>query len=203
MPPARISDCTGALVAGGRATRLGGVAKGLLRVEGVPIAARTLALFRALFDEALVVSNDPAPYASLGVPVVPDAIPGKGAPGGVHAALAAAATGWVFTAACDMPFVSEPGIRLLAGRRTPAAEAVVVRWEGRFEPLHALWSRAALPAIAALLSSGDPSLQAVARAVKAIVVEEDEWRTVDPLGRAFANANTPDDLVHLGLAPPR
>lgn len=202
MPPARIFDCTGALVAGGRATRLGGLPKGLLRVGAEPIAARSLALFRTLFDEALVVADDGGAYAGLGVRVVPDAVPGKGAPGGVHGALAAASTDWVFTAGCDMPFVSGDGIRLLADRREPGAEAVVVRWAGRFEPLHALWSRAALPTLASLLSAGNPSLQSIVRAVKAVIVEEDRWRAIDPGGRAFANANTPEDLVRLGLSPP-
>jgi molybdopterin-guanine dinucleotide biosynthesis protein A len=101
-----------------------------------------------------------------------------------------------------MPFVSEAGIRLLASRRAAGVDAVVVRWEDRFEPLHALWSKEALPALSALLAAGDPSLQAIVGAVKAVVVEADAWRTVDPGGRAFANANTPEDLVRLGLAPP-
>jgi molybdopterin-guanine dinucleotide biosynthesis protein A len=199
---ARISDCTGALIAGGRATRMAGRPKGLLLVDGEPIAARSLRLFRALFDGgALVVANDPAPYAALGAPVVPDLVAGKGAPGGVHAALSAARTAWVFSAACDMPFVSEAGIALLAGRRA-GAEAVIVRWQGRLEPLHALWSRACLPLLSRLLADGDPSLQELARAVSAAIVEEREWRAVDPDGRAFLNANTPADLARLGLAAP-
>ena len=201
MAAARISDCTGALVAGGRATRLGGVAKGLLRVDGEPLAARALRLYRALFEDALVVANDPAPYAALGARVVADVIAGKGAPGGVHAALAAARTEWVFTAGCDMPFLSAEGIALLAARRA-GHDAVLVRFGGRLEPLHALWSRACLPAFERALRAGDASLQELSRLVNAAVIEEPEWRTIDPDGRAFANANTPDDLVRLGLARP-
>lgn len=199
---ARISDCTGALIAGGQATRLGGRPKGLLLVGGEPIAARSLRLFGDLLEGgALVVANDPAPYAALGAPVVPDLVAGKGAPGGVHAALSAARTQWVFTAGCDMPFVSAPGIALLAGRRA-GVEAVLVRWRGRLEPLHALWSRACLPLLSRLLAEGDPSLQHLARSVHSAVVEESEWRAIDPDGRAFANANTPEDLVRLGLVLP-
>lgn len=201
MAAARISDCTGALVAGGRATRLGGVAKGLLRVDGEPLAARALRVYRALFEDALVVANDPAPYAALGARIVADVIAGKGAPGGVHAALAAARTGWVFTAGCDMPFLSAEGIALLAARRA-GHDAVLVRFAGRLEPLHALWSRACLPAFERALRAGDPSLRELSRLVNAAVIEEPEWRTIDPDGRAFANANTPDDLVRLGLARP-
>jgi molybdopterin-guanine dinucleotide biosynthesis protein A len=100
-----------------------------------------------------------------------------------------------------MPFLSGEGVALLAARRE-GHDAVLVRFGGHFEPLHALWSRACLPAFERALCAGDPSLRDVARAVKVAIVEEAEWRTVDPDGRAFANANTPDDLVRLGLAPP-
>jgi len=192
-------DVTGALVAGGRAARMGGAVKGLLRVEGQTIAARSLRLFDDLFAGALVVANQPAPYAALGVPIVGDAIPGKGAPGGLHAALLAAPTPWVFAAACDMPFLSRAAIDLLAARRA-GAPAVVPRWRGRFEPLHALWSRSCLPLLEAALRGGDPSLQSLVRLVGAAVVEEEAWRGVDPDGLAFENVNTPEDAARLGLS---
>jgi molybdenum cofactor guanylyltransferase len=195
-PP--IPECTGALVAGGKATRMGGRPKGLLRVGGEPVAARSLRIFGELFAGAMVVANDPAPYAALGAPVVPDAISGKGAPGGVHAALAAAPTPWVFTAACDMPFLSSRALRFLWDRRGHAP-AVLIRFAGRLEPLHAFWSRACLPELERRLREGDPSLQALARVVGARVVEEEEWRRIDPLGRALENANTPEDAARLGL----
>jgi molybdenum cofactor guanylyltransferase len=195
-PP--IPECTGALVAGGKATRMGGRPKGLLRVGGEPVAARSLRIFGELFAGAMVVANDPAPYAALGAPVVPDAISGKGAPGGVHAALAAAPTPWVFTGACDMPFLSSRALRFLWDRRGDAP-AVLIRFAGRLEPLHAFWSRACLPELERRLREGDPSLQALARVVGARVVEEEEWRRIDPLGRALENANTPEDAARLGL----
>jgi molybdopterin-guanine dinucleotide biosynthesis protein A len=191
-------DVTGALVAGGQARRLGGAVKGLLKVEGEPLAARSLRLFARLFPSALVVANDPAPYLPLGAPVVADRLPGRGAPGGLHAALVAATTPWVFTAACDMPFLSEAGVALLYARRE-GAPAVLPRWGGRLEPLHALWSRACLPALERALAEGEPSLRALAALVGARVVEESAWRMIDPDGRAFENVNTPEDAARLGL----
>ena len=194
----RIPDCTGVLVAGGRAERLGGRAKALLRVGGETFAARSLALLHELFGEVLVVANDPAPWSGSGVAVVRDAIPGKGAPGGIHAALAAARTGWIFAAACDMPFLSGEAIRFLAGRRA-GARAVLVEWGGRLEGMHAFWSREALPQVERLLREGDPSIRAMAAAVGARVVPEAEWRLVDPAGRSLENVNTPEDVARLGV----
>ena len=197
----RIGECTGVLVAGGQARRLGGAAKGFLRVQGVPIATRALALFRRLFDEVLVVANDPGPWSALGAPVVPDAIPGKGAPGGLHAALLSARTGWIFTAACDMPFLSEDAIRHMASRRDGAA-AVLVEWEKGPEGLHAFWSRDTLPVVDRMLREGNPSMRAIAGAVGARIVTAREWREVDPDGRSLENVNSPDDLRRLGIEPP-
>jgi molybdopterin-guanine dinucleotide biosynthesis protein A len=198
-----LEDCTGVLVAGGRGARLGGVAKGLLTLDGEPLAARAVAVFRRVFPAIVLVANDPEPYEALGVRTVPDRIPGKGAPGGLHAALAAATTPWVFTAGCDMPFLGEAPIRYLAAHRGEGSLAVVPVWNGIPQPLHAFWSTAALPLVQTLLAAGDPSLQAVVRESGAHLVTEEEWRSVDPRGLAFENANTPADLIRLGLARPQ
>lgn len=207
MPPSAdgqaplLADATGALIAGGRAVRMGGLQKGWLCADGEPIAERTMRLYRATFAEVLIVANDPGPWERLGARVVPDAIPARGAPGGLHAALLHATTEWVFTAGCDMPFLSAAGIALLASRRE-GATAVVPRWDGRLEPLHAFWSRACLPSIERLLGAGEPSMQSLARSVGARIVEEEAWRAIDPAGRAFENVNTPEDAARLGLAAP-
>jgi molybdopterin-guanine dinucleotide biosynthesis protein A len=188
------------MLAGGLATRLGGVAKGLLRTGSATIAARSVALFEELFGRALIVSNDPAPYLDLGVPVVPDEIADKGAPAGLHAALSAARTDWVFVVGCDMPRLDAGAIRFLWERR--GATAVAVKWERGFEGLHAFWSRRCLATVERMVSEGHPSLHALATAVGARILSADEWREVDPLGRSFENANTAADVARLGLAPP-
>jgi len=192
-------DITGALVAGGRAARMGGVPKGMLRLEGRPVLARSLDLFGKLFGASLLVVNDPSAYQGFEVDQLADLHPGRGAPGGLHAALTASRTPWVFAAGCDMPFLSAAGIALMATRRAGSL-AVVPRWAGRFEPLHALWSREALPALERALTEGDLSMQRLVELVGAAVVEADEWRGVDPDGRAFLNANTPDEAARLGLS---
>ena len=198
--PTHLGDTTGALIAGGRAVRMGGAPKGLLRLDGEPIATRTLRLFRATFADALIVANDPSTYAFLGARTVADAIGGKGAPGGLHAALLHARTEWIFAAGSDMPFLSAGVIAWLAGRRGDAP-ALVPRWQGRLEPLHAFWSRRCLPDVERLLRAGDPSFGELAAAVGARVVEEAEWRAIDPDGRAFENVNTPAEAARLGLLP--
>jgi len=198
VPDRRIENCTGVLLAGGRAERLGGIPKGLLRSSGEPIAARALHLFARLFPASFVVSADAAAYQPLGSPVLADRLAGLGPPGGIHSALLSASTDWIFAAACDMPFLAEEPIRFLASRRAGAA-AVLVRFGGRLHPLHAFWSRACLEVLTRLLCGGRPSLVELARAVPAVVIEEADWSTVDPGGHALENVNTPADVARLGL----
>ena len=42
MPPITAADITGLILAGGRATRMGGVDKGLQNFRGLPLALHTL-----------------------------------------------------------------------------------------------------------------------------------------------------------------
>jgi molybdopterin-guanine dinucleotide biosynthesis protein A len=197
----RIHACTGVLVAGGRARRLGGTPKGLLRLHGEPIVNRSVRLFRELFEDVLIVANDPAPYRDLGATIIGDLHLGKGAPGGLHAALSRVQTEWLFLAACDMPFLSREPIEALA-RRRQGADCVAVRWKGRLEPLHAFWSRAALDSVDRLVREGGPSMWALASTVRLNVMEEGEWAELDAEGRCFSNANTPEDVARMGLALP-
>jgi molybdopterin-guanine dinucleotide biosynthesis protein A len=100
-----------------------------------------------------------------------------------------------------MPFLTADSIAWLAARRE-GARAVAVMWRGRLEPLHAFWSRSCLPLVDRMLREGAPSLWTLATAVGVRPVPEEEWRKIDPEGRAFANANTPDQVSGLGLEIP-
>jgi molybdopterin-guanine dinucleotide biosynthesis protein A len=183
-----------AIVAGGAATRLGGVAKSTLIVGGRTIAERQLEALRAAFSRVLVVANDAAPWAGLGVEVVGDRFTGAGPLAGVHAALAATADhAGVVCVAGDMPFVA-PALLELLREHAPDAAAVVPRVAGRAEPLLARWGRAALPVVEARLAAGERAVHAVFAALQTAWLDEPALRAVDPALRSFANINTPEEL---------
>jgi len=196
-----IEAAAAAVIAGGAGRRLGGVDKALLEVGGEPILARQLSRLRPLFAELLLVANDPAPFAGFGVRVVPDLFAGKGAPGGVQAALAAAAAPWVFCLGCDMPFPSPAAIELLAARREGTLAVAPLR-EGRPEPLFAFYSRALAAPFAAALASGDPSLGGLLTAARARFVGQADFERADPGCRSLENLNLPSDLIRLGCSEP-
>ena len=71
-PPIRSADITGLVLAGGRATRMGGRDKGLLELLGEPLAARALRRLRPQVGTLLLNANRHLDaYAALGVPLYP------------------------------------------------------------------------------------------------------------------------------------
>ena len=104
---------TGAILAGGRARRLGGLNKAglILHPGGASVLDRQLALLRRVVDRTIIIANDAEPFRDAGVPVIADMVPDGGALGALYTAVHASGTEWTLVVACDMPFVSE---RLLA-----------------------------------------------------------------------------------------
>jgi molybdenum cofactor guanylyltransferase len=191
-------EVTLAVIAGGRGSRLGGVAKGLLEVEGRTVLERVLSLGQ-LVGDTLLVANVPEPYVRFGVRTVGDVVPERGAPGGVHAALVAARTEWVLAVACDMPFVTGEVVRVLLGARTPEVDAVAFTVEGRVEPLLALYRRSLAGPWGEVLRAGEPSLRALLAQGQTRLLPEAALRAVDPDLRTVVSVNTPEDLARHGV----
>jgi molybdopterin-guanine dinucleotide biosynthesis protein A len=186
----------GAIIAGGPAKRLGGVAKPFLKVGGRTIAERQLELLRgAALVRVFVVANDPAPWAGLGVEVVPDLVGGAGPLGGIHAALTAAdGCDAVVCLAGDLPFVRVDLLATLRDR-APWADAVAPRSARGIEPLCARYARALLPAVDAAVHAGQLAVHEMLEQRAVDWIEEVELAALDPDGRSFFNVNTPDDLA--------
>lgn len=155
------------ILVGGRGTRLGGVAKGLLTPRGsrTTLIERLLAeLAVALPGAEVVLVGDAEAYGALGVLALPDDPPGVGPLGGVvsllsHAAARGAPAALAVT--CDLPHIEAALLRRLASER-PDAAALVTSQAGVRNPLVARYAVAeALPAARGALSTGKRSVQAV------------------------------------------
>ena len=184
--------CTAAIIAGGRARRLGGRPKGTLAFGPTSIVERQIATLRTLTDALLIVANDPAPYADLGVPTVGDDVPGAGAIGGVLTALTHASTDPVVVVACDMPFVSAAFLRYLIDAAR-AVDVAIPSTPSGYEPLCACYARACAPHLRRQIEAGVLKLQDVLPHLRVREVGPPEIAPFNEDGLLFCNVNTPDD----------
>jgi molybdenum cofactor guanylyltransferase len=198
MPPG--SDrlaVTGVVLAGGRASRMGGRDKAFAAVDGEPIAARTLRLFRTLFAQVIVATNRPDRFRALGADTVADVFVGGGPLAGIHAAMRVARHPHVFVAACDMPGLDPDVIRFLVAR-IDAADAVIPRWEADIEPLHAVYAVRLVPLVEESLRAGRHAIRDVLPLVRVDYVDEAELRAIGGTARSMLNLNTPEELAAVG-----
>lgn len=191
------ASVAGVILAGGRASRMGGRDKAFAEVAGEPIVVRTVRLFRELFPQVLIATNRPERFAALGVETVTDRYPGAGPLAGIHAALLRSRHPWAFVAACDMPGLDADAIRLVVGR-IGAADAIVPRWDGDVEPLHAVYAARCLPAMEAALREDRAAMRDFLQTVAVDWVDEAELRTVRGAAASLTNVNTPEDLAGVG-----
>jgi molybdenum cofactor guanylyltransferase len=181
--------------AGGESRRMG-QDKARLPFLGRTLIEQVIDRVRPAADELLVTTNAPESYTYLGLPLVADVYPGRGALGGLYTALNAAKYDLVGVVACDMPFAS---LQILAAGRNILLEheaaAVIPRTENGYQPFHAVYRRSAcLPFIQAALEAGRWRANTWFDQVQLYVMESAEWEVYDPQGLAFLNTNTPEEL---------
>jgi molybdopterin-guanine dinucleotide biosynthesis protein A len=181
------------VLAGGASARMGRN-KALLDWRGRPLIARQVEILSVLSDDVLIGSNHPAAYAGIPARVVPDLLGERCPLTGIHALLAAARHPVLFVAACDLPFLNPDLVRHLLRSAEGVDVCLPVSPRGP-EPLHAVYSRACLPAMERAAAAGNwkaTGFHAAVR-VRALPVREEDW-AVD--GRSpFFNANTPEDWI--------
>lgn len=191
-----MKNTTGAVLAGGLSRRFGSD-KSEAPWRGSTMVEAVAQVLSSVFDSTLVVVKNPALFPRLEAPgrrIVADLRPEAHALGGVRSALAHAATERVFVCACDMPFLDAGLVRGLT-ELSRGFDAAVPFWQGRLQPLCAVYSRACAPAIDELLGRERARVQDVFGLVRARVVSEAEIRSMDPLGLSFTDLDTRDEYV--------
>jgi molybdopterin-guanine dinucleotide biosynthesis protein A len=178
------------ILAGGKASRMGGGDKPLLDIGGSSMLARVIAALRPDTAAIAISANgDPARFDAFAVPVLPDgAFEGEGPLAGLLAGLDWAVTvhaSALLTVPGDTPFVPSGLASALAPPPSCAATG------DRAHHLVALWPVACRDDLRRLLSvPGRRNVEHFARLIGMCRVDFPlaEWD-------AFVNVNTPDDLA--------
>jgi molybdenum cofactor guanylyltransferase len=192
------------LLAGGRATRMGGGDKCLRRLGGRPILDHVIRTLRPQVSAlALNANGDPTRFHHVGLPVIPDEVAGQPGPlAGILAGMNWAAaqmpgTEFVLSVSTDCPFLPKNLVAQLAAALKSDTEIAIAASNGRTHPVIGLWRvRLRKDLHHALALENVRKVEAYCDRHRTVAVNfpgavNFPAGAVDP----FFNANTPDDLA--------
>ncbi len=204
MLPSRAPEAgafSAAVLAGGESRRMGRD-KRAVAIDGVPMLRRAVLAVASVAGDVLVACRAESPPSpeilrGLDVRLVHDRLAAAGPLAGLEAALAAARYDLVLVVAADMPWLEPAVLRLLVAEAVarPEAQIVALATDEAPQPLLAVYRRAALPTVTALLDSGVRPMRSLLAAVPVAVVEPARWLPLDPTGQSARNVNEPGDAA--------
>ena len=193
---------TGVILAGGKSRRMG-ENKALMRLGDNSLIGHVIHRMCLVTDELLLITNSPAEYAHLDVPMHGDILPGAGALGGIYTGLRHASHNIVLCVACDSPFV-EPKLLTYLVSVLGEYDAVMPYTHREIHASHntqitlqtlcAAYSKRCLPIIESMLRDSELRVHALQERAHIKRVSPEVWQAFDSEGMSFFNINTPEDF---------
>jgi molybdopterin-guanine dinucleotide biosynthesis protein A len=187
------NSCTGVILAGGQNTRFNGKDKAFIHVGQRQVLDRILDIFSDLFDDIILVTNEPVKYLTWDVMLATDIFPFRSSLTGIHAGLFFTANPYVFITACDMPFLKKDVVKAIIGSIEPGMDVIIPETSAGLEPLCAVYSKNCLKSAEHNLRQQQLQIQQFFKNVRVKKIQESELRKKDPRLISFFNINTPED----------
>lgn len=189
-----------AILSGGKAKRMGGVSKALLKYNDEFFISRIIRILSPLFGETIAISNSPEELRFLGIDIFSDVYKDKGPLGGIHSALTNSNKKAVFVVSCDMPFVC-PSVanRIASLFAIKNVDAVVPRIGENIEPLFAVYGNSQLKILEKLLS--EPIDHSIRDYLNIINCHYYNMQITEEVKKCFKNINTIKDLNQIDFHP--
>jgi len=184
-------DAAAVVLAGGKSSRMG-QPKALLPFDDAPLIVHIVNKLRRLFAEIVVVAAPDQELPTMEVTLVRDDVAYQGPVGGIVYGLRAIRSEVAFVTSCDSAFLNSRLVEHLVAQ-IANHDVVVPHWDGRYQPLHAVYRRSVLPLLETQLAHGELRPVFLFDKVRTRRVDEEELRQFDPQGLSFFNMNTPDD----------
>ena len=200
---------TGVILAGGKSRRMGRN-KALLPLGDSPLIAHVIRRMRLVTDELLLITNNPAEYAHLGLPMHSDSVPDAGALGGIYTGLTHASYDAVLCVACDSPFLQPKllthlvsvlgeydGVMPYTYSRNKDIGVTTSSYSTdqiTLQTLCAVYAKRCLPIIEQMLNEPDLRVHALQERANILTLAPEIWETYDSEGHSFFNVNTPEDF---------
>ena len=188
----RKQKASGVILSGGLCSRHGGRNKALIDVGGEKIIDRIYQVMKGIFDDLILVTNEPNVYRHLDAKIVTDIYPCRSAMTGLHAGLNAAENTHAFFTACDAPLIKKELVELMLENYRSDYDVLVPETSAGMEPLFAVYSKRCLPFIEHHLEQHNFKIRDVYKYLNVSSVREETLRCKDDELISFFNINTPE-----------
>lgn len=187
-----INHITWIILAGGKATRMQGQDKGLLKFNEYPLVEHIIRQIRPVAPRIMINANRNHECYQHYAPVISDAIPDFAGPlAGLHAGLLHADTPWVGILPCDSPFVDSSLLSRFIEQISDEGLAYVADDGHDIQPVFSVLHQSLLSELERYLSSGHRRVRNFFIDHHAIHVDCQDIPSV------FININTPEQLIQL------
>ncbi|MEE9331635.1 MAG: molybdenum cofactor guanylyltransferase MobA [Methylophilaceae bacterium] len=189
-------DISAIILSGGRATRMGGVDKGLIQLQDKPLIQHVITRLEPQADEIFINANREIPrYQAFNLPVLQDDNPDFLGPlAGFSLGLKHCKHQYLLTVPNDSPMIA-PDLtkRLLQALLDKEAEIAVAKSESHAHPVFCLMKKTVWPSLSTYLEHGERKVSAWQKSLKYTEVEFNDCN------EAFVNLNTFEELEALAL----
>jgi molybdenum cofactor guanylyltransferase len=185
---------TGIILAGGLNKRFSGTNKALIQIGGLQILDRLYTVFNEIFDEIILVTNDPVKYVNWDLKIVTDIYPCRSSLTGIHAGIFYSSKPYSFITACDTPFLKKGLVEALLCAVEPNIDIVIPETSTGLEPLCAVYSKRCQKPIENQLEKKEFKIDTFFSNVRVKKISVNELRLNDPDLTSFFNVNTPSSL---------
>jgi molybdopterin-guanine dinucleotide biosynthesis protein A len=184
------NQVTWVILAGGRASRMGGQDKGLIPYKGKPLVRHVLDAITPKTSRIFICANRNTDAYAQFAPVIQDQITGYAGPlAGLHTALLHAETEWTGILPCDGPFVNQTIIERFYQATASQGKVFVAHDGEKIQPVYALVHRSVLPELEQYLGQGERKVALFYEKTGAVSVDCSDMRAM------FTNMNTPEQLT--------
>jgi len=189
-----IHACTGVILAGGLSTRFNGKNKALFPIRDKPLLNYIYNVYKELFEEILLVTNDPVEYLDWDLEIVTDIYPIRSSMTGIYTGLFYSKHPYVFVSACDTPFLKKELVETILAGIDSKTEMVVPETHLGLEPLCAVYSKKCLKSLEHCLNHEKLKIMKCLKKMPIKKITEQTLLQLDPDLFSFFNINTPEDL---------
>ncbi len=187
--------CSGVILSGGLSTRFNGQNKAFISVGGKRILDRLYTIFSDLFNEIILVTNDPMQFVEWDLTIVTDLYPVRSSLTGIHAGLFYMKNPFAFFSACDTPFLKKELVETLLDNIDQNNDIIMPETSAGMEPLCAIYSKRCLNAAEHHIKQNKLKIQRALGNHRLKKIPETVLRTKDPELISFFNINIPQDLA--------